>query len=233
MGSQYGGLQTMQGLMNGAQTYVIFLIVGFFASLIGSFVIFRIYVSGPEGKSGSLRQVRNVGFLQRFVRFQKLIVADVMRWLYVFLALLVAVEGIIGFIYNLTLMSYSGFALWIALVNLVVTILLELLIRVVHEMQMLTVHLANDTSHIRAILADRYGESDSGLDLGLNPIANSPAYTPSYVATPAQPVQPTQPFQSTPSYQSAPSQPQNWYCPQCNTQNSGAFCRRCGHPRPQ
>lgn len=213
------GYDTVLALRNGAQTYFVFLIVGIFVSLIGSFVVFSIYVSRPEGKSGTYRQFKDGSYIQRFIRFQKLIVADITRWFYILMAMLIAIEGLINFIYYLTLISLDGVFLWVALFHLVVVPLLELLIRLAYEMRMLNVHIANDVSNIRSILTDKFGESSGGLDLGLTPGENIPVYQQQWQ------------YQQQPVPQPQ-SQPGVWYCPNCKTPNRGTFCKSCGAHRP-
>lgn len=205
-GYGYSPYSPASSLITGSAVYTIFVVIAFIVALVLSFFLFFKFVAKPEGKE--LKQTTGGGgFMQRFLSFKQLIVGDVMRWFYIFTALLVALEGIVTTIYIITLITLSGWFLLFAVLNIGFVFLIELAVRIMYEMQMLTVLIANDTSAIHSILANHYGPSTStgaGFDV-----------------VPAQ-------AQPQPAYHAQAG----WKCPTCGTTgNQGAFCKQCGTPR--
>ena len=191
-------------LAQGMGIYTIFTIIVAIVALVLSFVVFHKFVGKPEGSQ--LKQTTGkTGFVERFLRFKQLIVGDVLRWAYIFLALLVAFEGVVTSIFLITLIGISFAFFFMALLNILFVFLIELGLRVFYELRMLTVLIAKDTGNIHSILAHHYG--------------------------PAEPQQPQQPAPQQPQvgYQ---QQPMGWTCPNCGcVDNHGAFCKQCGAPK--
>ena len=146
------------------------------------------------------------------MRFKQLIVGDVLRWAYIFFAILVALEGIVTSIFLITLITLSFVFFFMALFNILFVVLIEIGLRVVYEMRMLMVLIEKDTRGIHSILTKQYGPAD--------PQPQEPQQTQ------AQPQQPMQ--QPQVGYQ----QPMGWTCPTCGcADNHGAFCKQCGAPK--
>lgn len=209
MGYEYGfGRSPYLALMQGTSIYMIFVVIVAIAALVLSFFIFHKFVGKPEG-SQLKQEASKTGFLERFLRFKQLIVGDVIRWGYIFFALLIAFEGVVTSIFLITLVTINFSFFVTAIVNLLIVVLIEVGLRVIYELRMLTVLIAKDTKGIRNILSRQYGPADD------------------YSSQPqAQP-------QPQPQPQGGYQQYVGWTCPKCGcANNTGAFCRQCGCPKP-
>ena len=229
MGYGYSGF-SLSSFLPGFDIYSVLAALAGLASLGLSFFIFWKFVGAPEGKQ--LKQTADhTAFLERFLRFKQLIVGDILRWAYIFLALLTLLEGLLLSGYMITLVALSGSLFFIALLNLLWTAILELILRVIFEMSMLTVLVAKDTGSIHAILAKKYGDADS-LSTGFDAAPVQPPMGSQPLAYPRQQAQ----IQHQPRIQPQPNQyrpTSGWTCGTCgNPGNSGAFCSQCGSPRP-
>ena len=195
-----GGLNYFTGVSG---VFGVLMVIAAIASLVLSFVVFYFLVGKPEGKSQEYKQESGAGLLERLARFQKLIVGDVLRWFYLLLTLFTALEGIIFSLYCFSLIGVSGWMFLLGILNIALVLLIELGLRVVYELRMLTVLIAKDTSGIHSILKQRYGSG-----------AQAPAQAMGYVGGYVNP------------------NPGTWVCPACgNADNQGAFCKQCGTPR--
>jgi len=186
--------------------FSVLMVIAGIVAFVGSFVVFYILVAKPEGKAQELKQESGAGLLERLARFQKLIVGDVLRWFYLLLTLLVALEGVIITFYLFSLIGLSGWMFLMGILNIGFVLLIELALRVVYELRMLTVLIAKDTDAIHKILEHRYGTPQA------------PAQAPAQGGYAGAYVNPN---------------PGMWVCPVCgNADNQGAFCKQCGTPRP-
>lgn len=169
-----------------------------------------------------------------FLRFDTLIIDKVMKVLYLFLAIFVALAFASGVIASL----FGGIGVFLAtlIAGAILLVVVELLLRVGYELIMLTVVIARNTSEIKRTVcggeaADADGISSPSPSAPPYPFQAAPAapvaYT-TYEAAPAPQPAPA-PVPDQPATQPAPPQPA--VCPACGAAVApgSKFCGVCGH----
>ena len=158
---------------------------------------------------------------RRYLNFDRLSIAGVLKFCYIFCALETCVIGVCVWVAATISSGVEGFFVGL-LYALIIVALYELMIRVLFELMILQVKIAENTSALRA------GMEARGAAAGRTapPSGTSPAMPQGAPA--AREAQPAQ-------QQGANSQAagvQAWTCPSCGTQNTmGSFCRHCGSKR--
>ena len=156
-----------------------------------------------------------------YLNFDKLSIAGVLKFCYIFCALETCVIGVCVWVAATVSSGVEGFFVGL-LCALIIVALYELMIRVIFELMILQVKIAENTSALRA------GMETRGAAAGRTaPLSGTSSATPQGVPA-AREAQPAQ--QQGASSQAAGAQA--WTCPSCGTQNTmGSFCRNCGSKR--
>lgn len=172
-----------------------------------------------------------------FLRFDTLIIDKIMKVLYLFLAIFVALAFVSGAIASL----FGGIRVFlVALISGAISLVVfELILRVGYELVMLTVIIARNTSEIKRSVcggeaADADGISSPSPSAPANTFQTDPAapvtYT-TYAAAPAPQPAPA-PTPDPAAVQPAPQQP--IACPACGAAVApgSKFCGVCGYQLP-
>lgn len=210
------------------------ILVSFIASIVLTVMGYKRYVH--DGSSLRFKP-QDKATWGPFLRFDTLIIDKVMKALYLFLAIFIALAFASGVIASL----FDGIGTFLAalIAGAIFLVVVELLLRVSYELIILTVVIARNTSEIKRAVcggeaADADGISSPNPSAPAHPFQAEPAvpaaYT-TYTAVPAPQPAPT-PVPDQPAAQPAPQQPA--VCPACGTvvAPGSKFCGVCGHQLP-
>lgn len=153
-------------------------------------------------------------WLYQFLNFDKLILDKVLRAAYLITALYIS-------LYSLYLLFTGQF-----LAFLLVILGGNLIARIIYELILLAIIICRNVSEMNHKMdGAQAARSDAKQPYVQAELPEQPAVAPIQPFAPVQPVPPATPAQPEP--QPGPQQ-NSWYCPQCGTPNSGAFCVKCG-----
>lgn len=206
----------------------VFILVSFIASIVLTVMIYKRYIHDGSAPRFKPQDKATWG---PFLRFDTLIIDKILKALYLFNAIFVAL-----LIISLTISSLFGGieSFFSTLIGGAISLaVLELLLRVGYELIMLTVIIARNTSEIRRTLGGGEAADADGIS---SPSPSAPAYASQ--TGPAAPVAyttyaaPPAPQPAPAPVQPAPQQPA--LCPSCGTaiEPGSKFCGVCGHQLP-
>lgn len=207
MGYSYGygsGLGSLGSVIQGGTAFAILTLVALIAAIVVAVILYKKYVAAPP----SANSVQNKANWGPFLRFDRMIIYNVLCALYIFCASFALFEAV-----AIALAAIAGgvgaflVALILAAIGCVVT---ELLLRVSFETSMLLVNVTRNTTAIK----NQVCGTDDQDPFVKAPAPVPPAPQPPFGAYPqqpyqAQPQQPYQPYQAP--QQPAPAQPQQPY----------------------
>lgn len=210
--------------------YLILCFIGFVAAIVLTILLYRKFgrTAGEQGLKPTDKSTWGP-----FIRFETMWIDKVIRVLYLFFAL-----GFLFFMLALLLSSFAlGLGMFIGMLIFctILTILVELFLRIGFEQVMLNVVIARNTTEIKNRLAAKDGDAPAAPaapapEPDPAPVAPAPAPgpMPTHVAAPEPPAVPAEPEQTAPAPE--PPAPTSKVCPTCGTENAldAVFCYNCG-----
>ena len=158
----------------GMSVVAILIVIAFIAAIIVAVLGYKKYVTGPDEARINIKDQATWG---PFLRFDSLLIDKIVKALYLFNALFIAfayVAVVIGSIYD----GFGAF-LGTLIFGFLALVVVELLVRVLHESIMLSVIVARNTSDIKRMM----GGPQAGGDV-LPPMPYAPAPAPTYSDSP-------------------------------------------------
>ena len=160
----------------GMSVVAILIVIAFIAAIIVAVLGYKKYVTGPDEARINIKDQATWG---PFLRFDSLLIDKIVKALYLFNALFIAfayVAVVIGSIYD----GFGAF-LGTLIFGFLALVVVELLVRVLHESIMLSVIVARNTSDIKRMMG---GPQAGGDVLPPMPVAPQPGPAP-YAPAPA------------------------------------------------